>query len=111
MMMIIANNNKNSSNVLNSFDFFDLFVLFIVNDNNNNHDNYNKWNSFKIDFFDFMYDNKPLITAEFIKYIEKNIYFRDVHLFINRIKNMIVCKNLELLRNNLYICLRDTVMY
>ena len=58
-----------------------------------------------------IYNNKLLTTIKFVKYIEKNIYFRDVYLFIDRIKNMIVCKNFEFLRNNFYIYLFNIIMY
>ena len=36
-----------------------------------------------------------------IEYIEKKIYFRDITIFINRIKNIARVKSVKLLRNNL----------
>ena len=36
-----------------------------------------------------------------IEYIKKKIYFKDITIFINRIKNIARVKNIELLRNNL----------
>ena len=68
-----------------------------------------RWNLDEINFFDSMYDGKSVITENLIEHIEKNIYFRDVHLFIERIKDMIVIKNAKMIRNNLYTCLRGTV--
>ena len=56
-----------------------------------------------------MYEIKFVVIENFIKYFDKNIYFRDVDIFIDRVKNMIVIKNVELIRQNLYICFRNTI--
>ncbi len=45
-----------------------------------------------------------------MQYAEKDTYFRNVHLFIDRVKNIAVIKSVEVVRNNLYTCLRDIVM-
>jgi hypothetical protein len=42
-----------------------------------------------------------------MQHAEKNTYFRNVHFFIDRVKDMIVIREIEAVRNNLYICLRD----
>ena len=52
-------------------------------------------------FFDSLYDNKSNNIKVEIEYIEKKTYFRDITIFINRIKNIAKVKNIELLRNNL----------
>ena len=57
-----------------------------------------------------MYDEKFVIIESIIEHIEKNIYFRNVNDFIDRVKNMIDVKNVELIRQNLYICFRDIVL-
>ena len=57
-----------------------------------------------------MYNEKFSTNDDFVKYADKNIYFRDVHLFIERIQNIVKIKNFEMIRNNLYICLRDKIM-
>ena len=36
-----------------------------------------------------------------IKYIEKEIYFRNIYLFIKRTKNLTITKNTTLVRENL----------
>ena len=36
-----------------------------------------------------------------IKHIEKETYFRDVYLFVERIRNLILIKNIEMIRENL----------
>ena len=69
-----------------------------------------RWNSREIDFFDSMYDEKFVVIESVIEHIEKNIYFRDVNDFINRVKNMIDVKSVELIRQNLYICFRDIAL-
>ena len=52
-------------------------------------------------FFDSFYDNKSSNIKIEIEYIEKKIYFRDIMIFINRIKNIAKVKNIKLFRNNL----------
>jgi len=54
-----------------------------------------------------MYNDKFVVINNFIKHINKNIYFRDIYFFIKRIKNITTIKNANLLCNNLYICLCD----
>ena len=45
-----------------------------------------------------MYDKKFVVIDEFIEHIDKNIYFRNVIYFIDRIKNMIEIKKVEIIR-------------
>ncbi len=45
-----------------------------------------------------------------MKHIKKDIYFRDVHVFIKRCKNIIVIKSPKIIRNNFYICLHNVVL-
>ena len=56
-----------------------------------------------------MYETKFVVIENLIKHFDKNIYFRDVDMFIDRMKNMIVVKNVELIHQNFYICFRDTI--
>ena len=74
-----------------------------------NIDHNNKWNFEKIEFFDFMYDEKSIVIEEFIMHVEKNIYFRDVNDFIDRVKNMTNVKSAKLIRQNFCICFRNIV--
>jgi hypothetical protein len=69
-----------------------------------------RWNAIDLKFFDLIYDEKILITIELIQHVEKDTYFRDVHLFIDRVKNFVVAKRAEIVRNNLYTCLRGSIM-
>ena len=69
-----------------------------------------RWNPGEIGFFDPMYDGKSVITGNPIEHTGKDTYFRDVHLFIERIKDMAAIKSAEMVRNNLYTCLRGTAL-
>ena len=94
---------------------FSIFFKFVESQNTStfastkNIDHDNKWNSKKIELFDFMYDEKSIVIEKFIMHIEKNIYFRDVNDFIDRVKNMTNVKNAKLIRQNFYICFRKIV--
>ena len=76
---------------------------------NSSNDN-TKWNAEKLRFFDSMYDNKSISIDQVMKHAEKNIYFRDVYLFLNRVKNMTLIHEDQFVRENLFICLRDTAL-
>ena len=76
---------------------------------NSNNDN-TKWNAEELRFFDSIYDNKSTNIDQVMKHAEKNIYFRDVHLFLNRVKDMILIHEDQFVRENLFICLRDTAL-
>ena len=79
--------------------------------NNENIVDNTKWNSTDLDFFDFFYDDKFLINEiNFIVNIDKNIYFRDVHLFIVRFKEMTFIRNEQLIKNNLWFNLKNTAL-
>jgi hypothetical protein len=69
-----------------------------------------RWNAINLEFFDLTYDDKILITSKFMQHVEKNIYFRNVHLFLDRIRNFVATKKVEIMRNNLYTCLRESIM-
>ena len=70
----------------------------------------NRWNAVDIGFFDFHYDDKTAIIASVIEHAKKNIYFKDVHVFIKRVKDIIIMKKDESIKNNLYNCLRGIVL-
>ena len=45
-----------------------------------------------------------------MKYASKNTYFKDVHVFLDRVKNIVTIKNVDLVRSNLFTCLRDQIL-
>ena len=57
-----------------------------------------------------MYDGKSVIIENHIEHIEKNIYFQDVHLFIERIKDITVIKNAKMIKNHFYTYFRNIVL-
>ena len=82
------------SQTLESIEFFESInsqKKSKLNDNNNDDDN--KWNVVELDFFDSYHDEKSFVNeTNVIDNIIKNIYFRDVHFFIIRVKKMIITK-------------------
>ncbi len=95
-----------------TFDFVDL-VNFINSFNfarTTKDIDSNRWNATKIEFFDSHYDDKTIAIALTIEYIEKDIYFCDVHVFIERCKNMVAIKDSKIIKNNLYIYLRGVAL-
>ena len=54
-----------------------------------------------VGFFDFFYDDKFNNIEARIKHVKKKTYFRNVLIFIDRIKNIIKMKDAKLFRNNL----------
>jgi hypothetical protein len=69
-----------------------------------------RWNATDLKFFDSAYEEKIIATAKSIQHADKNTYFRDVHLFIDRAKDIVLIKDHDTVRNNLYICFREQVM-
>ena len=41
----------------------------------------------------------------------KNICFRDVHIFVNGVKNMAIIKRDKLVRDNFYTCFKGKTFY
>ena len=57
-----------------------------------------RFNLNDINFFNLFYKSKFVNIFFIIKYISKNIFYRDIYIFINRVKNIIRVKNNILLR-------------
>jgi GTP:adenosylcobinamide-phosphate guanylyltransferase len=69
-----------------------------------------RWNFADIDFFDSNFDEKFAFTNEALIHADKNTYYKDVHVFVERIKKMIIVLELDMIRKNLLSCLRDFVL-
>jgi hypothetical protein len=69
-----------------------------------------RWITSDIEFFDSMYENKSIVIEEFIEHAEKNIYFRNVHLFLKRVKDVAKVKDAAQIRKNLFTCLRELTL-
>ena len=66
-----------------------------------------RFNPDNVDYFDSFYESKFIDTIFAIEHINKSTFFRDIHVFVDRVKNVIRVKSDTLLRQNLQICLRD----
>ena len=62
-----------------------------------------------VGFFDPFYDGKSIDTGSAMEHAGKDIYFRDVHAFIDRIINVTSTKN-DVVCQNMRLCLRGSVL-
>ena len=69
------------------------------------------WNPQEVGYFDPFYDNKTVVTGGPIEHAGKDTYFRDVHIFIDRIKDMAIVKGEKLVRDNLYTCFKGKALH
>ena len=69
-----------------------------------------RWNVQNVNFFDSYYENKTIFIDDSISHFDKNTFFKNVHLFVNRVKNIVAVKNLKLIRKNFWTCLRDRAL-
>ena len=69
-----------------------------------------RWNPEDLGFLDPMYDGKSASTGPPIEHVGKETYFRDVHLFVERAKEIAIIKGGELTRNNIWMSLRGTAL-
>ena len=83
-----------------------------VIDNIFNFDNNNdsRFNSKKIYFFNFHFNDKTSFIDASMKYISDNTMFRDVYLFITRVKNFVDVHDVKLIRKNLFKYLQNDVI-
>ena len=95
-ILVVQSIFQSSSKSSNNFELFDLIELNEFNNNDTS-----RWNAANFDFFDFFYNGKSANIDNVIKHINKNIYFRDVRFFIERARDVITIKNVELIRENL----------
>ena len=60
------------------------------------------YNSMNLKFFNSNYDNKLINNDETIEHHKKNTYFKNVHLFVNKIKNMTNSRDSQFIKDNLW---------
>ena len=90
---------------------FDLSDFSKSPDQDDNTDNNIKWNFADLDFFDFYYDDKSLVSeTNLIVNTDKDTYFRNVHLFIVRTKKMTFTRDEQLIRDNLWLSLKNIAL-
>ena len=76
------------------------------NDDNSN----NQFQSKHFDFFDSFHDDKFVAIDATMKSTSENIVFRDVHLFMIRARDFAVTKNEDIVRRNLFQCLKNDAL-
>ena len=69
-----------------------------------------RWNPSDLGFFDPFYDGKSADTGQAMEHAGKDTYFRDIHAFLDRIKDMARVKGAEKVRQNLQLSLRGTAL-
>ena len=67
-----------------------------------------RWNAIELGYFN-SYLNKFYEESEIIT-MEKNVYYRSVILFVERIHNLIAMKEEAVVRINVNICFRDSTL-
>ena len=68
------------------------------------------WMANDLGFFDPNYDDKTVHTGAAIKHAGKDTFFRDMHLFVDRAKQLGVTKGFKAVRDNLWLSLRGSVL-
>ena len=90
------NSSNRQSNIESAFNF------------SNNDDS--RFNFKKVNFFNSQLHDKSSSIDASMKHINNDIMFRDIYLFIARVKNFVDMHDVELIRKNLFKCLQDDVI-
>lgn len=72
-------------------------------------DNSIDWKSNDIDFFDSKYENSTHINDSIVN-VERHVFYRDVYVFIDKLKEMTSLREENKLRIVISQCLRDTAL-
>ena len=104
-MNVYVRRNSFQQNSLDSLDSSKAqSIVDVVDDENDT----SLWRSEKLDFFDFhfsaFYDSDSMIKND------KDFYYRNVHFFCERIRDLIIIKDDDVVRINLNTCFRDTAL-
>lgn len=68
--------------------------------------NVKQWNSENVKYFDFNYEKKFAIIERALTHAKKNIYYWNVHVFVEKIKKMTIILKTNQIRQSLSICFR-----
>ena len=83
-------------------------IEFVFTTNVDNNQFIIKFSFKKLKFFDHKYDKKTTTKNKFIENtIEKTIY-KNLHIFVNRIRNFIRIFKTKIVKNNFFRCLKKT---
>ena len=88
-------NNLLNQKSLNSLNLFENLEASRINAIFNKNNETSRFLNNDVGFFNSFYDNKFNNIKTKMKSIRKKTYFRDVFIFINRIKNVIKVKNIK----------------
>ena len=98
-------------NSLNSSKSLDVDDSSKSIDENDNDDNDDQWNSIDLKFYDSHYNDKSIDNDTlFIKHVDKNNYFRNIYLFVNKIKRTTKTKKKQIIRDNFLFSFHDTIL-
>ena len=101
MQQINQRNQQESTRSSDSFDSSE-----DDNDDNNN----SQFQSKYLDFFDSFHDDKSVAIDAIMKSTSESIVFRDVHLFMTRARDFAVTKDEDIVRRNLFQCLKNDAL-
>ena len=63
-------------------------------------------NQFTIKFFDYKYEKKTTTKNEFIENTTEKTIYKNLHIFVNRIRNFIRIFETKIVKNNFFRCLK-----
>ena len=69
-----------------------------------------RWYAADLGFFDPGYEGKTVATGDPMEHAGKDTIFRDVHLFMERIRDIAAVKRDEVVRQNLSMCLKGVAL-
>ena len=85
-------------------------IEFVFNANVDNNQFTIKFSFKKLKFFDYKYDKKTTTKNEFIENTFEKTIYKNLHIFINRIRNFIQTFENEIIKNNFFRCLKKNVL-
>ena len=62
----------------------------------------------KLKIFDYKYKKKTTAKNEFIENIIEKIIYKNLHIFINRVRNFTQTFKAKIIKNNFFRCLKKT---
>ena len=107
VVKIYFRRNFFQQSISNSFDFFDSQKEQNLNDFFDDENSTSQWKSKKLNFFDSFL--LTFFDVDFMIKNDKNFYYRNVHFFCEKIKNLIITKKQKIVRVNFNICFRNFV--
>ena len=69
-----------------------------------------QWNSKNVKYFDSNFEKKWTAIEKTLTHSNKNIYYKNVHIFVKCIKKMTIVLETKQIRRNLFSCLCETIL-